>query len=65
MCDVRYTISAAKACFLDKYVGSLSAGKMADFVVLTVNSWEDFAKHGSASVTATYVGGKRAYFQNI
>lgn len=60
-----YTISAAEACFLDKDVGSLSVGKMADFVVLMVNSWESFAEHGSASITETYVGGRRAYFQNI
>ncbi|KAL8125221.1 hypothetical protein AgCh_012776 [Apium graveolens] len=60
-----YTISAAEACFLDKDVGSLSVGKMADFVVLTVNSSESFAEHGSASIAATYVGGRRAYFQHI
>lgn len=65
MYDGRYTISAAEACFVDKDVGSLSVGKMADFVVLTVNSWESFAEHGSASVAATYVGGRRAYFPNI
>lgn len=56
-----YTISAAEACFLDKDVGSLSVGKMADFVVLTVDSWESFAEHGSADIAATYVGGRRLF----
>lgn len=55
------TISAAHACFLDKYVGSLSPGKYADFVVLSTNSWEDFATEVSADVEATYVGGSKAY----
>ncbi|KAL0456003.1 UNVERIFIED_CONTAM: protein LONG AFTER FAR-RED 3 [Sesamum latifolium] len=35
-----YTISAARSCFLDEDVGSLSPGKMADFVVLSVDSWD-------------------------
>ncbi|KAI5677020.1 hypothetical protein M9H77_07970 [Catharanthus roseus] len=56
-----YTIWAAEACFLDEYVGSLSAGKYADFVVLSTASWDDFASGGSASVEATYVGGNRAF----
>ncbi|KAJ8533612.1 hypothetical protein K7X08_006936 [Anisodus acutangulus] len=56
-----YTISAAHACFLDKYSGSLSPGKYADFVVLSTNSWEDFATEVSADVEATYVGGSKAY----
>ncbi|KAK6781863.1 hypothetical protein RDI58_019659 [Solanum bulbocastanum] len=56
-----YTISAAHACFLDKYVGSLSPGKYADFVVLSTNSWEDFATEVNADVEATYVGGSKAY----
>lgn len=57
----RYTISAAHACFLDKYVGSLSPGKYADFVVLSTNSWEDFATGVNVDVEATYVGGSKAY----
>lgn len=57
----RYTISAARACFLDEDVGSLSVGKMADFVVLSVDSWDNFAVEGSASIEATYVGGLQAY----
>ncbi|KAK9283232.1 hypothetical protein L1049_011468 [Liquidambar formosana] len=56
-----YTISAAHACFLDNELGSLSHGKLADFVVLSTDSWDDFEAEGSASVEATYVGGVRAY----
>ncbi|XAR63532.1 hypothetical protein NMG60_11023496 [Bertholletia excelsa] len=56
-----YTISAARACFLDEEVGSLSPGKFADFVVLSTDSWDTFVEEGSASVWATYVGGMRAY----
>jgi hypothetical protein len=57
----RHTISAARACFLDKDLGSLSPGKVADFVILSTDSWDDFAAQGSASVEATYVAGLRAY----
>ncbi|KAL7083747.1 hypothetical protein ACP275_14G181500 [Erythranthe tilingii] len=60
-----YTITAARACFLDEDVGSLSPGKMADFVVLSVNSWETFASEASASVDATYVGGLEAYSKKL
>ncbi|KAI3448791.1 hypothetical protein Pfo_005456 [Paulownia fortunei] len=60
-----YTISAARACFLDEDVGSLSPGTMADFVVLSVDSWDKFAAGGSASVEATYVGGLQAYSRNL
>ncbi|KAK6933978.1 Amidohydrolase 3 [Dillenia turbinata] len=56
-----FTISAARACFLDEYLGSLSPGKLADFVILSTDSWDDFVAEGSASVEATYVGGIRAY----
>ncbi|XP_075502001.1 protein LONG AFTER FAR-RED 3 isoform X2 [Primulina tabacum] len=59
-----YTISAARACFLDEDVGSLSPGKMADFVVLSVKSWDEFAVEASASIEATYVGGLAAYSRN-
>ncbi|XP_068659711.1 protein LONG AFTER FAR-RED 3 isoform X2 [Aristolochia californica] len=58
-----YTISAAFACFLDHELGSLTPGKLADFVVLST-SWEDFEENVSASVLATYVGGKLAYFSD-
>ncbi|EYU42934.1 hypothetical protein ABFS82_14G173700 [Erythranthe guttata] len=60
-----YTITAARACFLDEDVGSLSPGKMADFVVLSVNTWETFASEASASVDATYVGGLEAYSKKL
>ncbi|KAL3814746.1 hypothetical protein ACJIZ3_016014 [Penstemon smallii] len=56
-----YTISAARACFLDEDVGSLSLGKMADFVVLSEDSWDKFSVEAEASVEATYVGGLLAY----
>lgn len=56
-----YTISAARAAFLDDHLGSLSPGKLADFVILSTNSWDEFSKDGSASVLATYVGGKQVH----
>lgn len=57
----RYTISAAYASFLNKDLGSLSPGKLADFVILSTDSWDDFEAQGSASIEATYTGGKQAY----
>lgn len=42
-------------------MGSLSPGKLADFVILSTDSWDDFAAEGSASIEATYVGGIKAY----
>ncbi|KAJ4720303.1 Amidohydrolase family [Melia azedarach] len=56
-----HTLSAARACFLDNDLGSLSPGKLADFVILSTSSWEDFAAEGSASIEATYVSGLQAY----
>ncbi|KAL5078250.1 hypothetical protein RYX36_017234 [Vicia faba] len=56
-----YTISAARASFTDNDLGSLSFGKLADFVILSTDSWKDFAETASASVEATYVSGVRAY----
>lgn len=56
-----YTIRAAEACFLEKHVGSLSVGKLADFVVLSADSWHAFSAEASASVHATYVGGIRKF----
>ncbi|KAK7343113.1 hypothetical protein VNO80_26076 [Phaseolus coccineus] len=56
-----YTISAARASFLDKDLGSLSPGKLADFVILSTDSWQDFAEEASASIEQTYVSGVRAY----
>lgn len=61
----RYTISAARSCFLDDEIGSLSPGKMADFVVLSTDSWDEFAAQVSASVEATYVGGLRVYARGV
>lgn len=57
----RYTLSAARACFLDSDLGSLSPGKLADFVILSRDSWDDVVVEGSASIEATYVGGVQAY----
>ncbi|XP_008446960.2 protein LONG AFTER FAR-RED 3 isoform X1 [Cucumis melo] len=56
-----YTISAAYASFLDKDLGSLSPGKLADFVILSTDSWDEFEAEGSASIEATYTGGIQAY----
>ncbi|KAI4384627.1 hypothetical protein MLD38_002750 [Melastoma candidum] len=56
-----YTISAAHAVFLDKDLGSLSPGKLADFVVLSADSWNQLAAEGSATVVSTYLSGTRAY----
>lgn len=58
---IAHTISAAYACFLENDVGSLSPGKLADFVVLSTSSWDEFETEGSASVEATYVAGAQAY----
>ncbi|KAM7265368.1 hypothetical protein ACFE04_003051 [Oxalis oulophora] len=58
---IAHTISAAHACFLDNDLGSLSSGKLADFVILSSESWDEFEKEGSASIQATYVGGIQAY----
>lgn len=58
---IAHTISAAQACFLENEIGSLSTGKLADFVILSTKSWDEFATEGSASVEATYVGGRQAH----
>ncbi|KAK9912780.1 hypothetical protein M0R45_036622 [Rubus argutus] len=60
-----YTLSAARACFLDSDLGSLSPGKLADFVILSTYSWDNFVAKGSASIEATFVGGVKAYPGNL
>ncbi|KAK9055991.1 hypothetical protein SSX86_027078 [Deinandra increscens subsp. villosa] len=55
-----HTISAARACFLDEDIGSLSAGKMADFVILSTRTWDHLAQE-TTSVAGTYVAGVQAY----
>ncbi|KAJ4847212.1 Protein LONG AFTER FAR-RED 3 [Turnera subulata] len=57
---IAHTISAAHACFLDNVLGSLTPGKLADFVILSANSL-DALEEGSASIVATYVAGEQAY----
>ncbi len=56
------TIWAAKAGFLEKEVGSLEAGKKADFILLDKDlmkvAEQDILK---TKVTATYLGGKKVY----
>lgn len=46
---------------MDNDLGSLSPGKLADFVVLSTSSWDDFEKEGTASIEATYTAGLQAY----
>lgn len=58
---IAHTISAARACFRENEIGSLLTGKLADFVILSSDSWDEFATGGSTSVNATYVGGIQAY----
>ncbi|KAG6783319.1 hypothetical protein POTOM_012765 [Populus tomentosa] len=57
---IAHTISAAYACFLDNELGSLSPGKLADFVILSTSTLDDLAE-GSVTVEATYVAGVQAY----
>ena len=53
--------SAAQACCLENEIGSFSTGKLGEFVILSTDSWDEFATEGSASDEATYVGGMQAY----
>ncbi|HUX54411.1 MAG TPA: amidohydrolase [Williamwhitmania sp.] len=53
------TIWAAKANFMEQYVGSLEVGKFADFVILPTDIIESFSDEiPNTKVTATVVGGK-------
>ncbi|KAK2444339.1 Amidohydrolase family [Trifolium repens] len=45
----RYTIFAGRASFIDNDLGSLSIGKLADFVILSTDSWKDFTETTSNS----------------
>ncbi|KAK6143296.1 hypothetical protein DH2020_023644 [Rehmannia glutinosa] len=61
-----YTISAARACFLDEDVGSLSPGKMADFVILSMDSWDKFLKKILLlSLLKLYVGSILAWKSHV
>lgn len=57
-----YTVNAAKATGLDADRGSLSAGKLADFVVLS-ESPLDADDLGALEVQATFVGGKPSFMR--
>lgn len=53
------TIWAAKGCFLEKEVGSIEAGKKADFIILSQDLMKADEKEVlQTRVVATYVGGK-------
>ncbi len=54
------TIWAARGCFLDKEVGSIEAGKRADFVILDKDLMNAPEKELlGAKVNGTYMGGKK------
>lgn len=56
------TIWAAKASFLEKEVGSLEAGKKADFIILDKDLMKIAATDIlNTKVAATYLGGKKVY----
>lgn len=57
-----YTINAARAIGLEKQIGSLKAGKAADFVILDRDVFTVDAKSlGETQVLATYFAGKQVY----
>jgi hypothetical protein len=56
------TIWAAKASFLEKEVGSLEAGKKADFIILAQDLMQvPVNKILDTKVVATYSGGKKVF----
>ena len=57
-----FTLDAAHAAFMEDEVGSLQAGKRADFTVLARDPLADDANDVvAARVRATYVDGKASY----
>lgn len=62
------TLDAAWQCHIDQHVGSLEAGKCADFVVLardprTVNLQHDAERIADIAVLQTWVNGRQVYQQ--
>jgi len=58
------TIWAAKANFMDKYVGSLETGKFADFVILSDDIIAAFSDSiPNVKVVATFVGGHEMFLK--
>lgn len=56
------TIWAAKSCFLEKEVGSIEAGKKADFIILSQDLMKVAGKDVlNTKVVNTYIGGKKVF----
>lgn len=56
-----YTREAAHASFEESLKGTISAGKLADFVVLSADPFDEPAKLSSISVEKTVLGGRVLY----